>query len=44
MNTRDRFIRMLEGKEVDRVPFTPRMDIWYGFHKNHCVEDGVSTT
>jgi len=34
MNARERFIRMLEGKEVDRVPFTPRMDIWYGFHKN----------
>jgi len=33
LTERDRILRIFEGREVDRVPWMPRIDHWYNFNR-----------
>jgi hypothetical protein len=32
MTHRERFLAVLEGRKPDRIPWVPRLDIWYNYH------------
>lgn len=34
MTHRERFLAVLEGKKPDKMPWVPRLDIWYNYHHN----------
>ncbi|MFC1934319.1 uroporphyrinogen decarboxylase family protein [Chloroflexota bacterium] len=34
MTNRERILAILEGRSPDRIPWIPRMEIWYDAHKN----------
>ncbi|NIM97739.1 MAG: hypothetical protein GTO24_06570, partial [candidate division Zixibacteria bacterium] len=34
MTNRERLLAILEGRSPDRIPWIPRLDIWYNAHKN----------
>jgi len=34
MTHRERFLAVLEGKKTDKIPWVPRLDIWYNYHRN----------
>jgi len=34
MTNRERMLAIIEGRRPDRIPWTPRLRLWYNFHKN----------
>jgi len=34
MTNRERLLAVIEGRRPDRIPWIPRLQLWYNFHKN----------
>lgn len=34
MTNRERMLAIIEGRKPDRIPWIPRLQLWYSFHKN----------